>query len=90
MDDYERRTALLKQNTTHHHVVSQKTIMDDTNNKPKSTLGFRFILCILGFICYILFDYGKMSVSNIDSQVVRNQIEKQWDLQSILPSGINL
>ncbi len=50
---------------------------------PKNSFFFRLSLGILCFICYVWVDYGKITVANVSSDQIVNQIEKQMDLQDI-------
>ena len=79
MTDYERRMELLNQ-TKHARVANADIVSDEDTDKPKSTFGLRVTICIVCFICYVLFDYGNMKVMNVNSKVVTNQIKTEMQI----------
>lgn len=83
MNDYERRVELLNQ-TKGTSAPSFHPMNREPVSQPKSSLGVRITICILCFICYVLFDYSDLKVSNIDTQTVVHQIGKQMSIENIL------
>lgn len=63
---------------------------DGTNQQPRGSFFFRLSLGILCFICYVWVDYGKITVADVSSEKIVNQIEKQTDLKDIKEVWKNL
>lgn len=54
------------------------------NRKPPgSSFYIRLVIGILCFICFVYMDQSKVSVAEVDSTAIVNQIEKDMDAETI-------
>ena len=92
MTNYERRMELLNQTKgmrAHSFDVRENDRygrynrcekLDRETRQPKSTLGMRIMICVVIFVCYVLLDYGDISVKNVNTTTVLQQIGKNVQL----------
>lgn len=55
----------------------------EQKERPKGSFFFRLTLGVLCFLCFVWMDYGNISVANVSSSRIINQIEKQFDWKDI-------
>ncbi|SHK39393.1 hypothetical protein [Hespellia stercorisuis] len=87
MNDYQRRKELLAEYSgTHCYRNHHEDITDRLGERQpqKSTVGIRITLCIVLFVCYVLLDYENLTILNVNSKAVKNEIRKEVDLGELL------
>lgn len=63
--------------------TAHASLYPDDMEQPKSSLKLRTVISILCFVGYLALDYGEITVSNIDSALIREQIIYQIQADDI-------
>ena len=51
--------------------------------KVKSSFGFRLLLSMMAFLCYLIMNSGSLPVGKNETEFIRQEISRQADLKSV-------
>lgn len=101
-DSEERRQELLRQARQHYHGNEMfpavhpryssiyRELYGGEQPQVKSTFYIRAVLAIFCFVCYLWMERGDVTVANVSSDKIVNQIEKQMDMEDVKEVWENL